>query len=70
MCKTHLGKQIKKYREQSKLSQLDLAVMIEVEQSNVSNWEKGKYLPTLTNLVKIADIFGLKVWALLKEIDL
>lgn len=70
MCKTHIGKQIKKYREQSKLSQLDLAVMIEVEQSNVCLWENGKTMPTIHNLIKIADIFGLKLWAFLKEIDL
>lgn len=70
MCNTHIGKHIKKYREQSKLSQLDLASMLEVEQSNVCHWENGKYLPTIPNLIKIADIFGLKLWAFLKEIDL
>lgn len=70
MCNAHIGKHIKQYRIKSKLSQLDLAVMLEVEQSNVCLWENGKNLPTINNLIKIADIFGLKLWAFLKEIDI
>lgn len=70
MCNAHIGKQIKEYREKSKLSQLDLAVEIGVEQSNVCLWENGKTLPTIDNLIKIADFFGLKLWAFLKEIDI
>lgn len=68
MCITHLiGKKIKEYREASKMSQLELAVEVGVEQSNVCLWEKGKFLPTIENLIKIANIFGLKLWAFLKE---
>ena len=70
MCIAHIGKHIKKYREQSKLSQLTLAVEIGVDQSNVCLWEKGKTYPTIQNLIKIADLFGLKLWAFLKEINL
>lgn len=70
MCNSHIGKHIKKYRNKSKMSQLALAVEIGVEQSNVCLWENGKTLPTIENLTKIADIFGLKLWAFLKEIDL
>ena len=70
MCNTHIGKLIKTYREKSGLSQLALACEIGVEQSNVCLWENGKNCPTLENLVKIADFFGLKLWAFLKEVDL
>ena len=70
MCNTHIGKHIKQYRTQSKMSQLALAVELGVEQSNICLWEKGKTLPTIENLTKIADLFGLKLWAFLKEIDL
>lgn len=71
MCNTHkIGKHIKKYRQQSNMSQLDLAVEIGVEQSNVCLWENGKTTPTMDNLIKIADFFGLKLWAFLREIDL
>lgn len=71
MCNTHkIGQHIKDYREGSQMSQLDLAVEIDVEQSNVCLWENGKTLPTIGNLIKIADFFGLKLWAFLREIDL
>ncbi len=70
MCITHIGTHIKQYREKSKMSQLDLAVEIGVEQSNVCLWENGKTLPTIENLTKIADTFGLKLWAFFKEINL
>ena len=66
----HIGKLIEKYRKKSKLSQLELSAMLEVEQSNICNWENGKYCPTLQNLIKLSDIFGLKLWAFLKEVDL
>lgn len=65
----NLGKHIKKYREGSKMSQLELASILEVDQSNVCLWEKGKTTPTLQNLEKIAEVFGLKLWAFLKEIN-
>lgn len=67
---THIGKHIKKYRESSKMSQLDLAMQLGIEQSNICLWENNKTLPTIENLIKIADFFGLKLWAFLKEIDL
>ena len=71
MCIAHkIGKHIKKYRTQSKMSQLTLAVESEVEQSNICLWENGKTKPTIDNLIKIADLFGLKLWAFLKEIDI
>ena len=70
MCITHIGKNIKRYRTQSNMSQLALAVEIGVEQSNICLWENGKTLPTIENLIKIADVFGLTLWAFLKEIGI
>lgn len=70
ICNAHIGKLIRKYRTQSNMSQHDLAVEIGVEQSNVCLWENGRFCPTFANLARIADVFGLKLWAFLKEIDL
>ena len=39
--KYEIGKRIRKYREDRKLSQKDLADMIGVSNSSISNWEKG-----------------------------
>ena len=39
--KYEIGSRIRKYREQSGLSQKDLAKLIGVSNSRVSNWEQG-----------------------------
>ena len=39
--KYEIGKRIRKYREDRKLSQKDLPDMIGVSNSRISNWEKG-----------------------------
>lgn len=39
--KYELGKRIRKYREERKLSQKELADLIGVSNSRISNWEKG-----------------------------
>lgn len=70
MNKHLIGITIKRYRLKSKMSQLDLACLIGVEQSNICLWENGKSFPKIENLIKISDIFGLKLWEFLKEIDL
>lgn len=65
-----IGDKIREYRKGSKMSQLDLAVEMEVNQSTLWSWENGQTFPTIQNLVKLADYFGLKLWAFFKEIDL
>ena len=65
-----IGIHIKQYREASGMSQLDLALMLDVEQSNISHYECGIRTPNIEMLIKIADVFGLKLWAFLKEINL
>lgn len=70
MCNTHIGKHIREYREASGMSQLELALEVGIEQSNISHYECGVRLPNIETLIKIADVFGLKLWAFLREIDL
>lgn len=70
MCNAHIGQHIKRYREGSQMSQLDLAVELGVEQSNISHYETGKRSPDIKMLVRIADVFGLKLWAFLREINI
>ena len=65
-----IGDKIREYRKNLKMSQLDLAVEMEVNQSTLWSWENGKTFPTIQNLVKLADYFGLKLWAFFKELDL
>ena len=64
-----IGKFIKDYRVGSGMSQLELAVEMDAEQGSVCRWENGKEMPRMENLIKIADYFGLKLWAFFKELD-
>lgn len=65
-----IGDKIREYRKNLKMSQLDLAVEMEVNQSTLWSWENGQTFPTIQNLVKLADYFGLKLWEFFKELDL
>jgi len=43
------------------LSQAELAAKVGVDRTTVINWEKGKYIPSLTNLRKISTITGIPI---------
>ena len=44
-----LGKQIKKYRQESQLSQEELANRVYVSRQTISNWENDKSYPDVTS---------------------
>jgi len=56
-----IGKHIKSYREQSKMTQEELAETLSVTRQAVSNWECGKTQPDIETLHKIADALGVTV---------
>ncbi len=51
--KYELGARIRKYREEQKLSQKELAALIGVSNSRVSNWEQGINRPDADILADI-----------------
>ena len=51
-------KNLKKMREKRKVTQLKLSVDIEVSQELISQYELGKSLPTIPNLIKLANYFN------------
>lgn len=53
-----IGGKIKFYREQSHLTQAELAGKISVTRQAVSNWERDKTLPDVYTMQKIAEAFG------------
>ncbi|MBR1675405.1 MAG: helix-turn-helix domain-containing protein [Eubacterium sp.] len=55
------GTAIKELREQRKLTQLQLAEILNVSDKTVSKWETGKGYPDITLLEPIADAFGISV---------
>ena len=49
---------IKQLRQSSGITQKELAVLLKVKQSAISNWETGKTLPRSDKLPKLAQIFN------------
>ena len=62
-----LGKKIQYYRKQKLLSQESLGKLLFVTRQTVSLWEKDQTLPSLDNIVRLADIFGITVDELLSD---
>ena len=52
---------LRRLRKENKLSQQKLAYAIEVTQQCISEWEKGNMEPTLSNLVKLAEVFEVSI---------
>ena len=53
-----MGAKIREYREKQGLSQKELAEALGIDQSAVSNWERGISEPTAFNIRRLADLFG------------
>lgn len=56
-----VGRNIKKYREEKKLTQDDLAQKLSVTRQAVSNWECGKTEPDIETLHKISEALEVTV---------
>lgn len=61
------GNNIKYLRKKSGITQAGLAEQVGKKHTSVGNWETGFNEPSLTDLLKIADIFGVSVDDLLKS---
>lgn len=53
-----IGKRIKELRKHAQLSQTDLAEKLFLSQDTVSLWERGKSLPDILCVIKLAKIFN------------
>lgn len=63
----NIGDNIKRFRTLKKLSQKQVALEVDMNQSQYSRIESGKVEPTLTTLSKIATVFEVSVADLVKE---
>lgn len=61
-----VGKQIKKFRQDLKLSQEELANKIFVTRQTISNWENGKNYPDVNSLVMLSQLFNTSLDILIK----
>ena len=62
-----IGLQIKKFREQHKISQEELALKIFVSRQTVSNWETNKSCPDIKSLIALSNIFNVSLDDFIKE---
>ena len=61
-----LGKQIRMYRLENKLSQEKLADLIYVSRQTISNWENDKNYPDINSLVLLSEVFKVSLDKLIK----
>jgi len=60
-----IGKNIKLFRNEFKLSQKNLAEILHVTMSIISNWENGKNKPSSSQLLKLSQVFKISTNELL-----
>lgn len=61
-----IGNQIKKYRNEMKLSQEELAQKIFVSRQTISNWENNKNYPDIKSLLLLSSLFNVSLDMLVK----
>lgn len=57
----NLGNNLKQLRQKTGLRQEDVAKMVGVERSTLSNWERGAKQPSLDILVELSQLFGVSL---------
>lgn len=64
-----LGAVIKKHRTENQMTQEFIAETLGVSRQAVSKWENGTSDPSTTNLIALADLFGILPEEMMKEIS-
>ena len=62
----NLHENIQAHRKRLQISQEELGKMLFVSRQTISMWEKGQTVPTIDNLVRLAEIFSVSIDELLK----
>lgn len=61
-----IGRQIRKHRQELKMSQEELADQVFVTRQTVSNWENDKNYPDINSLILLSSLFGISLDILVK----
>ena len=62
-----IGKNIKHFREEQKMTQENLAEKLGVTFQAVSSWERDEYKPETDHLIKLAEAFDVSISAVVEE---
>ena len=65
----NIGNKIKTYRESKKMTQKDVAEILEVEPGTISKYESGMIEPNIESIKRLAETFGITIDELLKNED-
>ena len=52
---------IKQLRKEKHITQVRLSIELEVSQETISAYEKGKYFPSASMLIRLREIFGVSI---------
>lgn len=64
-----IANRIKSYRLKHEYTQDYIAKQLEVSRVTVSNWEKGRTIPDVYNLMKLSDFYNVSIEHFIKEDD-
>ena len=62
-----IGNKIKQLREERKMTQKDIAEILDVEPGTISKYESGTIEPSIESLKKLSETFNVTIDELLKE---
>ena len=57
----YFAQNLKYLRIEKNLTQPDLAQALQVSKGMISFWENGKYEPTATNIIAVAEFFNVSI---------
>ena len=60
-----VGEKIQQLRKQNQLSQEELGQQLFVSRQTVSLWENNQTVPTIDNLIRLKEIFGISIDSIL-----
>lgn len=52
---------LRELRQKHKYSQTQLAALVNVHQTAVSQWELGKSIPDIETLIKLSEVYGVSI---------
>lgn len=62
-----IGEKIKSLRQSKNLTQKELAEKLNVSSQAISNWEREKGYPDISNIIQLSDLFNVSLDTLVKE---
>lgn len=55
-----LGKKLLELRNETKMTQKEIAAKLNVSEKSYSNWERNIYYPKIVNLIKLSKLFKVR----------